>query len=53
MKMLRFGETKVTKENFYAVMKSIKIWDVNIDDIVFSKFVKTKSSSKYLSGYLD
>ena len=29
--MLRFRETKGTKEKFYAAKKSIKIWDVNVD----------------------
>ena len=33
--------------------KSIKIWDVNVDNIVFSKLVKTKTNSKYCIGYLD
>ena len=51
--MLRFGETKVTKEKFYAAKKPIKIWDVNVDNIVISKLVKTKTNSKYLIGYLD
>ena len=49
--MLRFGETKVTKEKFYATKKPIKIWDVNVDNIVISKLVKTKTNSKYLFGY--
>ena len=31
--------------------KHIKIWDVNVDDIVISKLVKTKTNSKYLIGY--
>ena len=33
--------------------KPIKIWDVNVDNIVISKLVKTKTNSKYLIGYLD
>ena len=48
---MRFGETKVTEEKFYAVKKSIKILDVNVDNIVISKLIKTKTSSKYLTGY--
>ena len=32
--MLRFGETKITKEMFYAVKKPVKNWDVNTDNIV-------------------
>ena len=51
--MLRFGETKVTKEKFYATKKTIKVWDVIVDNIVISKLVKTKTKSKFLIGYLD
>ena len=40
--MLRFGETKVAKENIYAAKKAINIWDLNIDNIVISKLVETK-----------
>ena len=50
--MLRFGETKIVKEKFYAAKKPINIWDVNVDNIVISKLVKTKINSKYLIGYL-
>ena len=31
----------------------MKIWDVNVDNIVFSKLIETKPNSKYLIGYLD
>ena len=48
--MLRFGETK---EKFYPAKKSIKIWDANVENIVISKLVKTKTISKYLVRYLD
>ena len=51
--MLRFGETKVTKEKFYAAKKTKRIWGVNVHNIVISKLVKAKSNSKYLIGYLD
>ena len=50
--MLRFGETKVTKEKFDAAKNLIKIWDLNVDNIVISKLVKTKTNSKYVTGYL-
>ena len=50
--MLRFGETKVTKEKFYVAKKPIKIWGVNVDNIVLSKLVETETNSKYLIGYL-
>ena len=33
--------------------KSIKIWDVNVDNVIISKLVKTKANSKYFIGYLD
>ena len=51
--MLRFGETKIAKEKkVHAVKKTINIWDVNVDNIVISKLVKTKINFKYLIGYL-
>ena len=52
--MLRFGETKVTKEKVYAAKEPLEIWDVNVDNvdnIVISKLVKAKTNSKYLIGY--
>ena len=30
--ILRFGETKMTKEKFYAAKKTIKLWDVKVDN---------------------
>ena len=51
--MLRFGEKKIAKEEIYAAKKAIKIWDVNIYDLILSKLVKTKTNSKYLIGHLD
>ena len=51
--MLRFGEREIAKEEFYAAKKPMKIWDVNVDNIVISKLVETKTNSKYLIGYLD
>ena len=51
--MLRFGEAKVTKEKLYASKEPIKIWDVNIDNIIISKSVKTKANPKYLIGHSD
>ena len=35
------------------LLKPIKIWHVNVDNIVISKLVRTKTKSKYLIGYLD
>ena len=43
--MFKFGETKVEKEKFYGVKKSIKIWDVNVDKIVVSELIKPKTNS--------
>ena len=52
--MLTFRETKVTKEKFYATTnKTIKVWDVNVDNIVISKLIETKTNYKYMIGYLD
>ena len=51
--MLRFKETKVPKEKFHALREPLKIWDVNVDNTVISKLVKTKTNSKYLIGYFD
>ena len=51
--MVKFGEREIAKENFYAAKRPIKIWDVNVDNIFISKFVKTKTNSKYLIGYLN
>ena len=50
---MKLRETKVTKEKFYAAQKPTKLWDVNVDNIVFSKLVKTKTNSKYLIAYSD
>ena len=48
--MVRFREKGIAKEKFYAAKKPIKIWNVNIDNIVVSKLVETKINSKYLIG---
>ena len=47
--MLIFGETK----KIYDAKKPKNIQNVSIDNIVISKLVETKVSSKYLIGYLD
>ena len=36
--MVRFGEKEITKEKFYAAKKPMKIWDVNVDNIVVYSF---------------
>ena len=44
---------KNAEEKFYAAKKPITIQDVNVDNIVISKLLETKTNSKYLIGYLD
>ena len=51
--MLKFGKTKVSKEKFYSAKKHIKIWDVDVNNLVISNLVETKTNGKYLIGYLD
>ena len=50
--MLKFGETKIAKEKFYATKKPISFWDVNVDNIVISKLIEIKTNSKYFIRYL-
>ena len=51
--MVKFGKTEIAKEKFYAAEKPIKIWRVNVDNIVISRLLKTKTNSMYLIGYSD
>ena len=51
--MLRFGEKEIAKEKFYAAKKPVKIWGVNVDNIVISKLVKIKTNFKYFIEYID
>ena len=51
--ILRFGETKVAKEEFYRTKKTLKICDFDVNNIVFQKSIEKKTNSKYLIGYLD
>ena len=37
--MARFRDIPIAKEKFYVVKRPIKIWDVNVDNIVISKAV--------------
>ena len=50
--MERFRDREISKERTYAAKRSMKICDVNVDNIGISKIVK-KNNSKYLIGYLD
>ena len=51
--MIKFVKTEIAKENLYAAKNQMKIWDVNIDNILISKLVSTKTNLKFLIGYLD
>ena len=51
--MLQFGVRERAKETFYAAKKPKKVWNVNVDNIVISKLIETKTNSKYLIWYLD
>ena len=50
--MFKLGMTEIAIEKFYDAKKPIKIWDVNVGNIVISKLVKKKTNSKYLIGHL-
>ena len=45
-------ERQKWQKKFYAAKKTIKIRDVNVDNIAIAKLFK-KTNSKYLIGYLD
>ena len=51
--MLRFGKTEEAKKEFYHAKKKIiiKVWNVNVDNIVTSKVVDMKNNFKYFIGY--
>ena len=51
--MIKFVKTEIAKENLYAAKSHMKIWDVNIDNILISKLVSSKTNFKFLIGYLD
>ena len=51
--MLWFDKIKVAIEYFCGSQKPIKIWDVDVNNLVISKLVEIKYNSKYLIGYLD
>ena len=50
--MVRLGEREIENEDFYAAKKYKKACNVNVDNPVMSKLVKT-NSSKPLNPYLD
>ena len=40
----------MAKEKFYAAKKPVKVQEANVDNIVISKLIETKTNSKYLIG---
>ena len=40
--MLRFGETKVTKEKLYGTKRPINFWEAYVDNIVILKLIETR-----------
>ena len=46
--MGRFGNTEIANKKFYVAKRPIKVYDVNVDNIVISKLAKTKTNSKCL-----
>ena len=46
--VLRFGEREITKGKVLCCKKPMEIWDVNANNMVISKLVKTKTKFKYL-----
>ena len=44
--MSRFGKTKVANEEFYGAKKLIKVWNVNVDNIVVLKSINAKTNYK-------
>ena len=51
--MVKFAKNRNSKRKVLCCKKTYKIWDVNVDNIVISKLVKTKTNFTYLIGYLD
>ena len=41
---MRFGETKLLNEEFYAEKITIQIWNFNVDNIVVSILSKAKTN---------
>ena len=50
--MLRFGKSKVAKKN-HGSKEPVKVWNIDIENIVISKPIKMKNNSKQLIGYLN
>ena len=39
---------RISKRKVLCPKNPVKIWDVNVENIIISKLIKTKSNSKYL-----
>ena len=48
--MVRFGQKEIAKQKFYAARKTIKVWDVNVHNIVNSKLIERKINFRFLTG---
>ena len=48
-----FDKTKIAKKEFYGAKKPMKIWDVDVGNVVkILNLIKMKNNSKYLIRYL-
>ena len=50
---MEISREKSKKRKVLCCKKTYKIWDTNVDNIVISKLIETKTYSKYLIGYSD
>ena len=50
---LRIEETEIEKKQIIYAAKNQYTFGINIDNLVLSKLVQTKSNSEYLIGFLD
>ena len=53
IRRVRNSQKKKKKKKIDAAKRPMKIWDVNVDNMVVSKLVKAKTNSRYLVVYLD
>ena len=51
--MLKQNNNNRKNSNTKNCKKTVKSWNVNVNNIVISKIIKAKTNSKYLTGYLD
>ena len=43
-------DKKSKRKVFIGAKKPVKVWHANVDNIVISKLIQTKTNSKYLIG---